>query len=329
MVVGRTKEPSVQRPGRPTRGAATGTIAEHDAPLAASGGGGPHPDGATTSPAPQQPGSSSSTLEALGTEVPTVELSDERARRLRVLNGVMALVHTAFATAMVVLGNDFAISISTLNLNGPPGTPIDKGTLVEVTSVRIAWATAAFSAISALFHAIVVTPPGFAAYRRELERGRNRFRWIEYSISASLMIVLIALITGITDLAALIAIAFVNAAMILFGWLMEVANRADRRPWWTSFWFGCIAGAAPWLAIVAYLVVNQSQAGAQAPPSFVYVILVTIFVLFNSFAVNQWLQYRRIGPWRDYLVGETTYVVLSLVAKGALAWQIFANTLVD
>ena len=33
----------------------------------------------------------------------------------------------------------------------------------------------------------------------ELRRGRNRFRWVEYSLSATLMIVLIALLTGITD----------------------------------------------------------------------------------------------------------------------------------
>lgn len=274
-------------------------------------------------------GHRTATLEVLGAEEVTVEVTDDRARRLRLLNGAMALVHAAFATAMVVLGNEFTIAVSTLNLNGPPGTPIDDGTLVEVVSVRIAWATAAFSGLSALFHAIIASPPGFAAYRRELERGRNRFRWVEYSISATLMIVLIAMITGITDLAALLAIGFANIAMILFGWLMEVVNRVDRRPWWTPFWFGCVAGVGPWLAIAAYLVVNQSQEGAQGPPTFVYGIIVTIFVLFNSFALNQWLQYRQVGPWRDYLVGETTYVVLSFVAKGALAWQIFANTLID
>ena len=140
---------------------------------------------------------------------------------------------------------------------------------------------------------------------------------------------LIALITGITDLAALIAIGFANAAMILFGWVMELVNRPGRGTWWTPFWFGCVVGAGPWLAIATYLAVNLSREGAQGPPGFVYGILVSIFVLFNSFALNQWLQYRKVGPWRDYLVGETAYIVLSLVAKGALAWQIFANTLVD
>jgi hypothetical protein len=39
------------------------------------------------------------------------------------------------------------------------------------------------------------------------------------------------------------------------------------------------------------------------------------------------LQYKKVGPWRDYLYGERFYVILSLVAKTALAWQVFAGTL--
>ncbi|MEZ5181476.1 MAG: heliorhodopsin HeR [Acidimicrobiales bacterium] len=269
------------------------------------------------------------TAEALAFDQPWVEVDDHRRSRLRRFNLAMGLVHLAFAGAMVGLGNDFSLQVSTLSLGGPPGTPIADGTLSEAFTVRLAWATAAFSGLSALFHLLIASPVGFGAYIRELERGRNRFRWVEYSLSATLMIVLIALITGITDLAALIAIGFANAAMILFGWVMELVNRPGRGTWWTPFWFGCVAGAGPWLAIATYLAVNLSREGAQGPPGFVYGILVSIFVLFNSFALNQWLQYRKVGPWRDYLVGETAYIVLSLVAKGALAWQIFANTLVD
>ena len=39
------------------------------------------------------------------------------------------------------------------------------------------------------------------------------------------------------------------------------------------------------------------------------------------------LQYRKVGPWRDYAFGELAYIVLSLVAKSLLAWQVFAGTL--
>lgn len=54
---------------------------------------------------------------------------------------------------------------------------------------------------------------------------------------------------------------------------------------------------------------------------------VSIFLFFNVFAVNMFLQYKKVGPWKDYLFGERVYVFLSLFAKSALAWQVFAGTL--
>ncbi len=230
---------------------------------------------------------------------------------------------------MLALGNAFTLPVSTLNLNGPPGTSLADGRVEHVLDVRLAWATAAFSLLSVVFHVVVAVRPGSARYARELDRGRNRFRWVEYSLSATLMIVLIAMICGITDLAALLAIAFANVAMILFGWLMEVHNPPERaETHWAPFWMGCVAGAGPWIAIGLYIAVNLSQPGASGPPGFVYGILASIFVLFNCFAINQRLQYRRVGRWRTYLFGERIYIALSMIAKTALAWQIFANTLI-
>ncbi len=259
----------------------------------------------------------------------SVHVSDERARGLRRLNLGLGLLHLVSGSLMVILGDlTFELPVTVFNTNGPPGTPIADGTLTEIGGIPLAWGTASFMFLSALFHFIVGTV-GFGTYLDELRHGRNRFRWVEYSLSASLMIVLIAGITGITDLAALIAIAFVNASMILFGWVMEVVNRPDaERVWWTPFWFGCIAGVGPWFAIAAALFGGLTRDGAEQPPTFVYGILVSIFVLFNCFAINQWLQYRRVGRWSDYVFGERVYGVLSLVAKSALGWQIFANTLI-
>jgi hypothetical protein len=250
--------------------------------------------------------------------------------RLRLLNVGAAVLHLASGVAMLVLANDFSLPVTLFNLQGPPGTPLDQGVLETVAEVPLAPAVAAFGFLSALFHLIVAAPGGFGAYRAELSNGRNRFRWVEYSLSATLMIVLIALVVGISDIAALIAIAVANASMILFGWIMELVNppadRASGNVWWTPFWFGCIAGAAPWLGLLAYLTLAEAGSG---PPGFVYGILISIFVLFNCFALNQWLQYRSLGPWRDYLFGERIYIVLSLVAKTALAWQVYANILID
>jgi len=265
----------------------------------------------------------------INTDLEVVEVSDRRLARLRIFNLLMGCLHLVSGAFMIVIGNGTKLPTSTFSLNGPPGTPLADGTLEEFWGVPLAWGTGLFLLLSSLFHFIIASPGGFSFYGNELRRGRNRLRWVEYSLSSSLMIVLIALVTGITDVAALISIAFVNASMILFGWIMEIVNQPESERWWTPFWFGCIAGIGPWVAIVAYLAINVSIDGAETPPTFVYGIIATIFVFFNCFAVNQWLQYRGVGKWRDYLFGETVYIWLSLVAKSALGWQIFANTLID
>jgi hypothetical protein len=95
---------------------------------------------------------------------------------------------------------------------------------------------------------------------------------------------------------------------------------------WLAFGFGCLAGAVPWLAIAIYLL-SPGSASSASPPAFVHVIFLSLFVFFNIFALNQWLQYRARGRWSDYLFGERIYILLSLTAKSALAWQVFAGTL--
>ena len=136
------------------------------------------------------------------------------------------------------------------------------------------------------------------------------------------MIILIAFYSGITDITAVIAIAGANVAMILFGWLQERMNPPGRTSTtMLPFWFGALVGLAPWAAILANVI------GSATVPGFVYGIIVAQFLFFSSFGLNQWLQYRGIGRWRDYAFGEKAYLVLSLGAKSVLAWQIFGGSL--
>ncbi|CAN5622638.1 heliorhodopsin HeR [soil metagenome] len=250
----------------------------------------------------------------------------------------MGVLHLGSGGAMVALANDFTLPVSSFALNGPPGTPLSEGVINSVVDIPLGLGTATFLFLSAFFHFLISSPWGYKRYISELSQGRNRFRWVEYSLSSTLMILLISLVFGISDIAALIGLGIANIAMILFGWLMEMSNNGlmhtrDEQPtrgeraWWAPFWFGCVAGIGPWLAVAAYLFVNVGIEGGQGPPTFVYAIIITIFIFFNSFALNQWLQYRQIGRWKNYLTGERAYIVLSLIAKSALAWQIFAGAL--
>ncbi len=243
-------------------------------------------------------------------------------RRLRIWNASLALLHAAQAAVILALSTSFTLPITISFLEGPPGTKSSTNTVYDLP---IAAVVVVFLLLAALDHALVAAPRIHRWYERNLALERSPARWWEYSLSASLMIVLIAMLTGISDLAALISIFGVNAAMILFGATMERANRAERPVIWLPYVFGCIAGAVPWIAIAIQIGYSQNQTGDV--PGFVFAIFVSLFILFNSFAANMLLQYKRVGPWRNYLFGERAYLVLSLVAKSLLAWQIFASTL--
>jgi hypothetical protein len=243
--------------------------------------------------------------------------------RLRRYNLAMGILHAAQGFLILALSNDFSLPVHATFLDGPPGSGNPE--LDHLFDLPIGPAVAVFLFISAVAHLTLVMPGVFGWYTRNLERQRNDARWIEYSLSASLMIVLIAMLTGIGDIAALIALFGVNASMIFFGLVQEhYAEPGSGRL--LPFWLGCIAGAVPWIAIGVYFITPGSAAD---PPGFVYGIFFSLFAFFNVFAVNMWLQYRRIGPWRDYLFGESVYILLSLTAKSALAWQVFFPTLMD
>lgn len=238
---------------------------------------------------------------------------------------MLAGLHTAQATAILALSTSFSLPVTGAFMEGPPGSGLPKPD--GLFDLAVGPLVGAFLLLAALDHALVALPPFRARYERSLAAGVNPFRWLEYSLSASLMVVLIAMLTGIADFVALLAIFAANAAMIFLGWLMEVLNPPERvRTRWLPFVLGCVVGAVPWVAIAAQI--GVSAARGNAPPTFVYAIFASLFVLFNSFAVNQALQYRRVGRWRDYRYGERWYLWLSLVAKSLLAWQVFANALV-
>ncbi|MBM3940049.1 MAG: hypothetical protein FJ318_03985 [SAR202 cluster bacterium] len=248
--------------------------------------------------------------------------SGNRFVRLRYYNLAMGAFHFAQGIIILALSSDFSLPVTAAFLDGPPGS-VPPG-VTELFSVRIGWAVAGFLFLSAFAHFIVASPLAFGWYKANLQRDRNYARWIEYFFSASLMMVLIAMLPGITDVAALLAIFFVNGAMILFGLIMEHYETPGRANWLT-FWLGSIMGLVPWVAVGIYLWSPTTEAN---PPAFVYGIFFSIFIFFNVFAVNMALQYLRVGPWRNYFFGEAFYVLLSLVAKSALAWQVFAGTLV-
>jgi hypothetical protein len=184
---------------------------------------------------------------------------------------------------------------------------------------------AGFLFISALAHTVIATVR-YERYVGYLERGMNPYRWYEYAVSASLMIVVIGILAGVWDVGTLLALFGLVAVMNLCGLLMEQRNEGAGPVEWAPYYVGSLAGLVPWVVIAITFLGTVTAAGGEFP-EFVIYIYVSIFVFFNLFALNMVLQYRETWRWRDYLFGEKTYVVLSLVAKSLLAWQVYFGTL--
>ena len=257
--------------------------------------------------------------ESSGSTAIATGVTSERLSNLRRWNISLTVLHLAQAVAMLLLTSGFAIAVLKSFPDGPPGTTgLATSTFFDL---RIGWAIALFLALAGLDHLLTST---FArkTYERDLKRGINRFRWIEYSMSATIMVIIISLYWGIVTINALIVIAGANVAMILFGWLQERMNPPGRTSTtMMPFWFGAFVGLTPWLAMGVNLFFFSDV------PSAIYAILIVQGVFFFCFGLNQWLQFRGVGRWADYAFGEKTYLVLSLAAKSLLAWQIFAVSL--
>jgi hypothetical protein len=245
---------------------------------------------------------------------------------IRRYNLIAGFFHLAQMIVVLVLANDFSLPIVARYMADAPGSgEFDQPTPLLETPVGLA--VAIFLGLSAFFHFLVASPQFFGRYSTGLTQSRNYFRWVEYSISSSVMIVLIAQICGVTDITAIISIFGVNASMIMFGWLQEKYETPGNGGW-LPFIFGCIAGIVPWVGLMFYVLSIGGDLETTAP-AFVLGIVISLFVLFNTFAIVQYLQYKKVGKWSDYMRGEKTYITLSLVAKSALAWQIFASTLIQ
>jgi len=251
----------------------------------------------------------------------------DKLKGLNQFNLVMAFLHFIQGVAVLLISSPdkgvVPITISFLKYNVSLQKLLPATT--ELFTVNLAWFVAIFFFMSAVAHLFIATVYR-KKYEEDLQKGINRVRWFEYALSASVMMVAISLLSGIYDISSLFMIFVLDALMNLLGLAMEMHNQGQKKVNWLTYTLGCIAGIAPWVVFGIY-VYGAREFGGGNIPDFVYWIYVSIFLFFNSFAVNMILQYKKIGPWKDYLYGERAYIVLSLIAKAALAWQVFGGTL--
>jgi hypothetical protein len=252
--------------------------------------------------------------------------------QLRRLNIVAALLLAVQGVLILVLSdpNKGVVPINTNFLaNDQVASSISGQSMLsaathQLFNLNIATLIAAFFLISAIAHLIIATWKR-KVYESDLNKGINRSRWVEYSISASIMMVAIALLCGVYDLASLVMIFALTSIMNLLALGMELRNQDTKEVDWANYTIGVGAGLIPWSVLLIYIL--SSHVYGSGVPGYVYWIFGSLFILFSSFVINMYFQYKKFGHWSTYLYGERLYIILSFVAKTALAWQVFAGIL--
>lgn len=205
------------------------------------------------------------------------------------------------------------------------GKPIVGHAAQHLFDINMACLIAAFFFIAAIAHLAAATVFR-TRYEADLAKGRNTIRWINYALSGGAMLVAMGLAVGVADLGSLKMIFAFGVIASALALVMEVINQNKKKVNWFPYGISCLAGVVPWGIYGLYLW-GAAGYGDGGVPGFVCWMTGTVFALFVAMAAVMYLHYKQVGAWKDYLYTERMYMVISLGAKTALAWQLFAGLL--
>ena len=162
-------------------------------------------------------------------------------------------------------------------------------------------------------------------YTRVLQEKNNFFRWIEYSITSTLMLYIIAFTSGVKDTNIYILLASMNVSMIAMGQLVE-ENIRDGKNWQLPMFIGFLLLVFEFSVICKdfwirlgkindFINQNPSYAGTQNIPDWINYMIIVLFILFSCFGfLSLWGAYNN----EQYETIEKRYIWLSLIAKTIL-----------
>ena len=198
--------------------------------------------------------------------------------------------------------------------------------------LNLGWLIISFHLLSFFFQSLAsisdIFPLFDYQYSKMIEDNKNPLRFIEYSFSASIMLISIALLNGVTDINLITSIAVLTSACQLCGLAVEYVNELKIKwllhltGWLQFFWAYGIIGHAFFKSIEA-----AKENSTPGPPDFVYIIVIALFLLYASFGFVQLyelINFNNFNPFKK----EKAYIILSLTAKLLLGWMIFSNVLI-
>jgi Heliorhodopsin len=187
-----------------------------------------------------------------------------------------------------------------------------------VTIQFIQWLLISFFIITAFFHMYYYLADGFISnqYTDMIKNKNNFVRWIEYSISATMMLYIIAFLSGVKDQNIYYLITATNVAMMMQGQWIEESMR-NGGEWWVPMLTGFV------LLIAEFYVVFRDfyrRNTAEAVPGFTPPGWTgsLVWIMFLFFATFGFISLYNAYTGADYYYIEVAYIFASFIAKNLL-----------
>ena len=261
--------------------------------------------------------------------VPKVQASSAYAS-LRTWNLLLAGLHAVQGIAILLLSITKLIPVTVQYIAHDPLQSAAQGKNVLVAAshqsfeINLAYMAAGFFFVSAIARLLAATKFR-KQYEADLSTNVNRVRWIEYALSASLLLLAIGLFVGVRDLAVLLALVGFSIVIHVCTWLAEYSATVNKVKTWLSYGVAIVAGSVVWI-LLALPLINSAIFGAN-PTVWQWLVYGVSLAACVGLALILPLRLLQRGRWSRATYTERAFTILNAVFQTAVAWLLFAGAL--
>jgi len=263
--------------------------------------------------------------EAAITKAPKKELTQSVRLRTKVdlfaWNKWLAIIYAIQGIALIVVSGPKSLPVFSTYLTK---STLPDGGMVHATQrlfdANIVMLVVGMLFVAAIAHALLAGMYR-TRYETELAEGTNRIHWLTFGASSIFLIVIISLLTGISDLSALAMIVTLLLSQSIFGYLAAGQKTAVKH----SYGIAAAISFMAWL-VVLFTAVSAAIYGTHVA-TFMYGIYATAIAGFAAQAALTYSVQNHKGRWADVYYAERGYLCVALITVSAVAWQVFAGAL--
>ncbi|AGE51827.1 hypothetical protein PBCVCVM1_398R [Paramecium bursaria Chlorella virus CVM-1] len=262
------------------------------------------PDSSTTSPSRDTCPTSCSSEQAVVYVSPR-GIRMQSLRLVQLVSGALSIIQLCIIGALYIR-TTMPVSILLSTGNDVAKIMLFKVSIDTIVLVRLS--------ISVIYNCIIAVPCIYKNYAIGIVGKHNYMRWLCYSISSPLFLILVAIVVGVADVFTLLYIFGLSCSTIFFAFLQERYEFPGTGGFLPTL-FGWITGLIPWVGLGVYaLVIRSNYHEGVVNKNTLSMLLYSVgffgYLLYGTIHV---LQYTLVSIFSDYMVGELAFILLDII----------------